>query len=158
MKSHVPSHDRNDSGTGVTGGSGATTVANIDPRGDPMTKKTAMTTQYQGQGVTEVKKTGFVVAGSNDRSNGSKTKTDAGATRGEQTGYAQAAGNPSARSGNGNHVVKKHISSILIGVEGCAPGKSSPFKGVEHDTSGKSNYVSVRGGRKWRAYATNLNK
>ena len=49
----------------------------------------------------------------------------------------------------------RRLSSVLMGVESCAPGKKSPFLGVEHGTSGKSNYVSARGARKWRAYALN---
>ena len=46
-------------------------------------------------------------------------------------------------------------SSILLGVEGCAPGKRSPF-GTVHQASGRSNPVSVRGSRKWRAFAANF--
>jgi len=46
------------------------------------------------------------------------------------------------------------ISSVLIGLEGAAPQKKSPF-GVEHDVSGTSHNVSALGGQKWRAYRLN---
>lgn len=46
------------------------------------------------------------------------------------------------------------VSSVLIGLEGTAPQRKSPF-GVEHDASGQSAKVSAFGGRKWRAYRKN---
>eukprot|EP00418_Pyrodinium_bahamense_P092458 CAMPEP_0179027430 /NCGR_PEP_ID=MMETSP0796-20121207/9033_1 /TAXON_ID=73915 /ORGANISM="Pyrodinium bahamense, Strain pbaha01" /LENGTH=1231 /DNA_ID=CAMNT_0020723555 /DNA_START=49 /DNA_END=3746 /DNA_ORIENTATION=- len=46
------------------------------------------------------------------------------------------------------------VSSVLIGLEGTAPQRKSPF-GTEHDASGTSCPVSATGGRKWRAYRKN---
>lgn len=49
---------------------------------------------------------------------------------------------------------KHKVASVLIGLEGTAPQRKSPF-GVEHDASGTSAKVSATGGRKWRAYGRN---
>ncbi|CAD7935786.1 unnamed protein product [Amoebophrya sp. A25] len=44
------------------------------------------------------------------------------------------------------------LSSLLVGIENTAPQQKSPFAGVSHGTSGKSNTVSARGSRKWDAF------
>eukprot|EP00397_Hematodinium_sp_SG-2012_P000655 GEMP01000656.1.p1 GENE.GEMP01000656.1~~GEMP01000656.1.p1 ORF type:complete len:1772 (+),score=335.68 GEMP01000656.1:234-5549(+) len=52
-----------------------------------------------------------------------------------------------------NHV-SVELSSVMIGVEGSAPRKHSPF-GHVHDASGKSGVTAAAGGRKWRAFRKN---
>jgi len=46
---------------------------------------------------------------------------------------------------------RHRLSSVLLGLEGSAPQKKSPF-GVEHDGSGKSAPISALGNSKWSAY------
>jgi len=46
------------------------------------------------------------------------------------------------------------LSSVLLGLEGSAPGCESPF-GMAHDATGASSKVSAVGNRKWRAYKLN---
>ncbi|CAD7964090.1 unnamed protein product [Amoebophrya sp. A120] len=48
------------------------------------------------------------------------------------------------------------LSSVMLGVEGTAPGKQSPFSGIDHGTTGKANFTSARGSRKWTAFEANL--
>eukprot|EP00397_Hematodinium_sp_SG-2012_P001895 GEMP01001900.1.p1 GENE.GEMP01001900.1~~GEMP01001900.1.p1 ORF type:complete len:1255 (+),score=236.17 GEMP01001900.1:458-4222(+) len=50
---------------------------------------------------------------------------------------------------------KRRVASLLIGIEGCAPGKKNPLCGESHDASGKSSRMSACGNRKWRAYKLN---
>jgi len=46
------------------------------------------------------------------------------------------------------------LSSVLIGLEGSAPGKKSPF-GVKHTASGTAGQVSALGNRKWSSFKAN---
>eukprot|EP00392_Amoebophrya_sp_AT5.2_P011021 g11096.t1 len=48
------------------------------------------------------------------------------------------------------------LGSLLLGIEGTGPGKQSPFAGIDHGTSGKANFTSARGSRKWSAFEANL--
>mmetsp|Transcript_85174 Transcript_85174/g.258523 ORF Transcript_85174/g.258523 Transcript_85174/m.258523 type:complete len:533 (-) Transcript_85174:64-1662(-) len=52
------------------------------------------------------------------------------------------------------HEVRHKVSSVLIGLEGSAPNKRSPF-GTEHNASGVPNKISALGNRKWHAYRMN---
>lgn len=49
---------------------------------------------------------------------------------------------------------KHRVCSVLVGLEGTAPQKRSPF-GVEHDGSGKSASISAVGNCKWSTYRQN---
>jgi hypothetical protein len=48
----------------------------------------------------------------------------------------------------------RHISSVLIGLEGSGPQKKNPF-GASHDASGKPNKISAVGNHKWSAFRVN---
>merc|ERR1712196_498074 len=50
-----------------------------------------------------------------------------------------------------------NVSSLLIGLESCAPQTQSPF-GHKHDMSGTPSKISVFGCRKWRGYRCDSNK
>lgn len=45
----------------------------------------------------------------------------------------------------------RRVSSVLLGLEGTAPGMRSPF-GTDHDMSGASSPISAVGNSKWRRY------
>jgi len=49
------------------------------------------------------------------------------------------------------HQVRRRLASVLVGLEGAAPGMKSPF-GNEHDVKGTSAEISALGNRKWRFY------
>uniref|UniRef100_A0A7S0ZMB4 Uncharacterized protein n=1 Tax=Noctiluca scintillans TaxID=2966 RepID=A0A7S0ZMB4_NOCSC len=49
----------------------------------------------------------------------------------------------------------RRVSSVLLGLEGCAPNTQSPFENVSHSVTATSNSISAFGNRKWRTYRAN---